>query len=128
MRPWLVASLLFSAALIPISQAQAAGTPRFGFDTFDPARSGSCIERVVNTAMCDQRLDLDPRLNLARQLATGWEWPADHLTLHLHAGVIFQGGTPFDAEAVCANSGRGRNAPCSTGLQLLAGKAAVNPR
>ena len=107
-----------------------AGKLRLGPSTFDPARSGSCIERAVNTAMCDQLLDLDRRLNLVPQLATGWEGSADQLMLDLHAGVIFQDGTPFDAEAVCANIGRHRPAPCSArgaGLKPLAGRDAVNP-
>ena len=48
MRPWLIAVLLFSAAQFSINQAQAAGTPRFGLGTVDPARNGSCVGRAVN--------------------------------------------------------------------------------
>ncbi len=51
MRPWLI-----PAALLTPSLAQAAGTLRFGLDfdleTFDPARSGSYIERAVNASLC----------------------------------------------------------------------------
>ena len=135
MRPWLIAALL-AAAPLPVSPAQAAGTLRFGldfdFETFDPARSGSYIERVVNTAMCDQLLDIDPQLNLVPQLATSWEWSADQLalTLHLRAGVVFQDGAPFDAEAVRANIERYRTAPYSARrveLKSLAGVDALDP-
>ncbi len=136
MRPWLIAALLLSAAQVSINQAQAAGTLRFGLDfdleTFDPARSGSYIERVVNTAMCDQLLDVDPQLNLVPQLATSWELSADQLalTLHLRTGVIFQDGAPFDAEAVRANIERYRTAPYSARrieLKSLAGVDVVDP-
>jgi len=116
--------------------AQAAGTLRFAldfdFDTFDPARSGSYIERVVNTAMCDQLIDVDPQLNLVPQLATSWEWSADQLalTLHLRSGVVFSDGAPFDAEAVRANIERYRTAPYSARkveLKSLTGVDVVDP-
>lgn len=127
----LTASFLLSAV-----QAQAAGTLRFAldfdFDSFDPAHSGSYIERVVNTAMCDRLLDIDLRLNLAPQLATGWEWSADQLalTLRLRPGVIFQDGAPFDAEAVRANLERYRTASYSARkveLKSVAGVDVVDP-
>ena len=134
MRPWLTTCLLLAASL-PAS-AQAAGTLRFGldfdFETFDPARSGSYIERVVNTAMCDQLIDIDPQLNLVPQLATSWEWSADKLalTLHLRQGVVFSDGAPLDAEAVRANIERYRVAPYSlrrSELKSLTGVDVVDP-
>ena len=134
MRPWLTPCLLLAASLS--APAQAAGTLRFGldfdFETFDPARSGSYIERVVNTAMCDQLIDIDPQLNLVPQLATSWEWSADKLalTLHLRQGVVFSDGAPFDAEAVRANIERYRVAPYSfrrSELKSLAGVDVVDP-
>ncbi len=125
MRPWLIAALLFSAAQVSISRAQAAGTPRFGLDTSDPARSGSCIGRAVNTAMCGQRLDL----NLVPQLATSRERPAAQVTPRLRAGAILQDGTPFDAEAVRASIGHDRTASHgahAAGLKPPAGADAVD--
>ncbi|MGI4794371.1 MAG: ABC transporter substrate-binding protein [Janthinobacterium lividum] len=135
MRRWLTASLLLAAVSLQPIAAHAAGTLRFGldfdFESFDPARSGSYIERVVNTAMCDQLLDIDPQLNLIPQLATSWEWSADKLalTLHLRPGVVFSDGATFDAEAVRANIDRYRAAPYSfrkTELKSLAGVDVVD--
>lgn len=103
MRAWPIAAVLFAVAQACISQVQAAGTLRFGldfdFDTFDPARSGSDIERVVNTAMCDQLLDVDPQLNLVPQLPTSWEWSADQLALRrdLHHGQVITGSTAMSS-------------------------------
>ena len=136
MRRWLTASLLLAAASLQPMKAHAAGTLRFGldfdFEFFDPARSGSYIERVVNTAMCDQLLDIDPQLNLVPQLATSWDWSADKLalTLHLRPGVVFSDGAPLDAEAVRANIERYRTAPYSfrrTELKSLTGVDVVDP-
>ena len=133
MRLWPACAVLFA---LQLSVAQAAGTLRFAldfdFDTFDPARSGSYIERVVNTAMCDQLIDVDPQLNLVPQLATSWEWSADRLalTLHLRSGVVFSDGAPFDAEAVRANIERYRTAPYSARkveLKSLTGVDVVDP-
>ncbi len=118
MRPWFAAALLIAAAIVPYP-AEAAGTLHFAldfdFDSFDPARSGSYTERVVNTAMCDQLIDIDPHLNLVPQLATDWAWSDDRLalTLHLRQGVVFSDGAPFDADAVRANIERYRTAPYS---------------
>ena len=108
--------LLIAAAIALSAQAHAAGTLRFGLDfdldTFDPARSGSYIERVVNASMCDQLLNIDPQLHIIPELATAWEWSQDNkaLTLHLRDGVVFHDGTKFDAEAVRANLDRYRTA------------------
>lgn len=133
MRLWPACTVLFA---LQLSLAQAAGTLRFAldfdFDTFDPARSGSYIERVVNTAMCDQLIDVDPQLNLVPQLATSWEWSADQLalTLHLRSGVVFSDGVSFDAEAVRANIERYRTAPYSARrveLKSLTGVDVVDP-
>ena len=106
--------LLIAAALALATSAHAAGTLRFGLDfdldTFDPARSGSYIERAVNASMCDQLLNIDPQLNVVPELATSWEWSSDNLalTLHLRDGVLFHDGVPLDAEAVKANLDRYR--------------------
>ncbi len=109
---------LVLSVLCPL-QAHAGGTLRFGIDfdynTLDPARSGSYIERVVNTARCDQLLDIDAALRVVPQLATAWAWSDDHLalTLTLRDGVQYQDGAPFDAESVRANLDRYRTAPYS---------------
>ena len=48
--------------------------------------------------LCDKLFDIDEKLNIVPQLATGYEW-ADPKTLviHLRPGVTFQDGAPLDA-------------------------------
>src|SRR5262245_28413097 len=71
----------------------------------DPARSGNFIDRNVFASLCDKLIDTDAEMRFVPQLATGWEWSPDGraLTLHLRAGVRFQDGTTFDANAVKVN-------------------------
>ena len=111
--------LLIAAALALSASAHAAGTLRFGLDfdldTFDPARSGSYIERAINASMCDQLLNVDANSDIIPELATSWEWSSDNLalTLHLRANVVYQDGVPFEAEGVKANLDRYRTAAYS---------------
>ncbi|MBV8913772.1 MAG: ABC transporter substrate-binding protein [Acetobacteraceae bacterium] len=129
--------LVIVAALALSTTAHAAGTLRFGLDfdldTFDPARSGSYIERAVNASMCDQLLDIDAQANIVPELATSWEWSPDNLalTLHLRDGVLFHDGVPFDADAVKANLDRYRTASYSNRkaeLKPITGVDVLDPR
>ena len=112
---WLVVGLLAAA------QAGAAGEHplrvalEFDPTVLDPAIDGSYTNRVVTTVMCDSLIDLTPDLKFVPELATAWEWAADHLslTLHLREGVNFQDGAPFDAAAMAANIQRYKTAPYS---------------
>jgi len=124
------------ALLLLTQPALAAGTLRYGLefdpDVLDPARSGSYTDRIVSSWMCDQLLDIDRDLNFVPQLATAWEWAADglSLTLHLRAGVTFQDGAAFDANAVQANITRYRAAPESlrkTELKPVTGVEVIDP-
>jgi peptide/nickel transport system substrate-binding protein len=71
----------------------------------DPARSGNFLDRNIFASLCDKLIDTDPDMRFVPQLATSWEWSPDglSLTLHLRAGVAFQDGTAFDANAVKVN-------------------------
>ena len=129
-------ALCVAAGLLVGSTAHAAGTLRFGLDfdpdVLDPARNGSYTDRIVFTAMCDQLLDIDAKLNFVPQLATAWDWAPDGLalTVHLRPDVSFQDGTPLDAEAVRANLERYRSAPESirkTELKPVSGLEVVDP-
>ena len=131
MRVWFLAA----AVLMPVA-GHAAGTLRFGvdfdFDTLDPARSGSYIERAINASVCDQLINIDPSLALVPELATSWEWSPDRLalTLHLRDGVQFQDGAAFDADAVRANLERYRSAPYSfrrSELKPVIGEDVIDP-
>lgn len=117
--------------LLLAGTAQAKGVLRYGLeqdpDVLDPARNGSYGDRVVFTAMCDQLLDIDAKLNYVPQLATAWAWSDDRLTLtlQLRPNVRFHDGAAFDAEAMRANLERYRMAPESLRRSELAPISAV---
>jgi len=84
-------------------------------DTLDPMMGGSAVGRVVFAGLCDKLIDITPEGGFQPQLATAWTWSDDSLslTLNLREGVLFQDGTPMDAEAVRANLDRYRTDPTS---------------
>ena len=93
------------AALLLASPALAQSTLTIGLredpDVLDPTLGSSYVGRIVYAAMCDKLIDIDEHLNLVPQLATEWRYEdPTHLVLTLRQGVVFQDGTPFDAEAV----------------------------
>ena len=108
----LAALLMFGAGA-----AQAASALKVGLqddvDFLDPARSRSYVSRIVFASLCDKLIDTAPDLKFVPQLALSWTWSADNktLTLKLRAGVTFQNGEPFDAEAVKYNLDRYRTLP-----------------
>ncbi|WP_237215115.1 ABC transporter substrate-binding protein [Falsiroseomonas oryziterrae] len=81
-------------------------------NVLDPAQSGSFVERVVFSALCDKLVDVGPDLQFRPELATAWAWSPDGraLTLTLRDGARFQDGAPVDAAAVKANLDRYRTA------------------
>jgi peptide/nickel transport system substrate-binding protein len=76
----------------------SAQTLRFGLaedpDVLDPTLARTFVGRVVFAALCDKLFDIDDKLNIVPQLATGYEWSADSkaLTIKLRAGVTFHDG------------------------------------
>jgi len=96
------------AALVAAACAQAASakTLRIGLaedpDVLDPTLARTFVGRIVFASLCDKLFDIGPDLKIVPQLATGYEWSADNkvLTLKLREGVLFQDGTPMDADAV----------------------------
>ena len=98
--------LLLAATMLAASAFSAqAQTLHIGLsadpDLLDPTLGSSYYGRIVYAAMCDKLFDLDDKLNIVPQLATGFhlEDPT-HLILSLRDGVTFQNGEKFDAEAV----------------------------
>jgi peptide/nickel transport system substrate-binding protein len=112
--PGLRIVFLIMAAAIAVSPV-GAQTLRFGLaedpDVLDPTLARTFVGRVVFAALCDKLFDVDDRLNIVPQLATSYEWSADHkaLTLKLRHGVTFHDGEKFDAAAVKFNIERHKN-------------------
>lgn len=114
--------LRIAAAILPLlaglshAPALAQSTLRIGIgadpNVLDPAQSGSFIERVVFSALCDKLVDIAPDLSFRPELATRWEWAPDGraLTLTLREDARFHDGAPVDAAAVKANLDRYRTA------------------
>ena len=70
-------------------------------DLLDPTLGSSYVGRIVFAGMCDKLFDIDEKLHIVPQLATGYEWKdPTHLVIHLRDGVQFQDGEKLDADAV----------------------------
>jgi peptide/nickel transport system substrate-binding protein len=70
-------------------------------DLLDPTLGSSYVGRIVFAGMCDKLFDIDAKLNIVPQLATGYEWKdPTHLVIHIRAGVQFQDGEKLNADAV----------------------------
>lgn len=84
-------------------------------DVLDPTLARTFVGRIVFSALCDKLVDIDENLKIVPQLATSWEWSADHkaLTMKLRQGVKFHDGEKFDAEAVKFNIERHKTMPGS---------------
>ena len=101
MRRLLLTAVCF-LTLITAAQAQTLRIAlREDADTLDPTLARSYVGRIVFAGLCDKLFDLNEKLEIVPQLATGYEWTdPTTLVLHLRQGVTFQNGEPFDAAAV----------------------------
>jgi ABC-type transport system substrate-binding protein len=70
-------------------------------DLLDPTLARTYVGRIMFAGLCDKLFDLNEKLEIVPQLATGYEW-TDPVTLiiHLRAGVTFHNGEILDAAAV----------------------------
>jgi peptide/nickel transport system substrate-binding protein len=113
----IVVALAFT--LLATGTASAQGVLRIGLnddpDALDPTISRAYTGRLVFAALCDKLFDVTPDLKIVPQLATGYEWAADHksVVIKLRPGVKFHDGEPFNAEAVRFNIERHINTPGS---------------
>src|SRR5580698_8786581 len=83
--------LSHTAAGAGLAQAQTLRIAlREDADLLDPTLARTYVGRIVFAGMCDKLFDIDEKLNIVPQLATGYEW-ADPKTLliHLRPGVLF---------------------------------------
>ena len=110
----------------------SAQTLRFGLaedpDVLDPTLARTFVGRVVFAALCDKLFDIDDKLNIVPQLATGYEWSADSkaLTIKLRPGVTFHDGEKFDAAAAKFNIERHKTMAGSNRRGELAPVASVD--
>jgi peptide/nickel transport system substrate-binding protein len=106
---------LIFAALAALAAVAHAQTLRIGLaedpDILDPTMARTFVGRIVFAGLCDKLFDLDEKLNIVPQLATGYEWSGDNkvLTLKLRSGVTFHDGEKLDAQAVKFNLERHKN-------------------
>src|SRR5438309_9613357 len=101
MRPLLLAA----AGLLAFAGAASAQNFRIALredaDLLDPTLARTYVGRIVFAGLCDKLFDINEKLEIVPQLATGYEW-ADPVTLviHLRNGVTFHNGEKLDAAAV----------------------------
>lgn len=105
MRRILLAAAVSFAAALPAMQAARAQTLKIALredaDILDPTLARSYVGRIVFAGLCDKLFDINEKLQIVPQLATGYEWTDPKtLVLKLREGVTFQDGEPFDAAAV----------------------------
>jgi peptide/nickel transport system substrate-binding protein len=73
-------------------------------DMLDPTLARTYVGRIVFAGLCDKLFDINEKLEIVPQLATGYEWTdSKTLLIHLRPNVLFQDGTPMDAAAVKYN-------------------------
>lgn len=127
MTRWLPALLLATVPWLAPAQTLRIGLAEDP-DVLDPSLSRSFVGRVVFSALCDKLFDVDEKLAIQPQLATGYDWSADSktLTLKLRAGVTFHDGEKFDAAAVKFNIERHKTLPGSNRRGELAPVATVD--
>src|ERR1700694_414095 len=120
----LIAALAASAGHAQQLRFGLAGDP----DVLDPTLARSFVGRVVFASLCDKLFDIDEKLAIVPQLATGYEWSADSktLTLKLRPGVTFHDGEKFDAAAVKFNIERHKTMQGSNRRGELAPVASVD--
>ena len=70
-------------------------------DILDPTLSRTYVGRIVYMALCDKLFDINEKLEIVPQLATGHRWEDPRtLIITLRAGVRFHDNEVMDAEAV----------------------------
>jgi len=98
----MLSAVIASVAGTGLAQAQTLRIAlREDADLLDPTLARTYVGRIVFAGLCDKLFDIDEKLNIVPQLATGYEW-ADPKTLviHLRPDVLFQDGEKLDAAAV----------------------------
>src|ERR1700722_14737874 len=101
MRRILLTAACLLATAIPTFAQTLRVALRQDLDNLDPTLTTSYVARIVLAGLCDKLFDIDEKLHIVRQLATGYEWSDDRtLVIHLRSGVTFHDGETMDANAV----------------------------
>src|SRR5690348_2639444 len=125
----LLFTLVSTCALCAVAHAQ---TLRIGLaedpDVLDPTLARTFVGRIVFSALCDKLFDIDEKLNIVPQLATGYQWSPDNkaLTIKLRDGVVFHDGEKMDAAAVKFSLERHKTMPGSNRRGELAPLSSVD--
>ena len=83
----LAAACLLATAMPAVSQTLRISL-RQDLDNLDPTLTTSYVARIVLAGLCDKLFDIDEKLHIVPQLATGYEWSDDRtLVIHLRSGV-----------------------------------------
>ena len=101
MRRLLLAVVCIVSTALPASAQTLRISLRQDLDVLDPTLATTYVGRIVFAGLCDKLFDIDEKLNIVPQLATGYEWVDDRtLVIHLRQGVKFHDGELLDAAAV----------------------------
>ncbi len=101
MRRLLLAGVCVLATAMPALSQTLRIALRQDLDVLDPTTATTYVGRIVFAGLCDKLFDIDEKLNIVPQLATGYEWADDRtLVIHLRSGVKFHDGEALDAAAV----------------------------
>ena len=100
-----IRAALAAFAILATASAVQAQHLRIGLredpDILDPTLSRTYVGRIVYMALCDKLFDINERLEVVPQLATGFRWEnPTTLIITLREGVRFHDGEAMDAEAV----------------------------
>jgi peptide/nickel transport system substrate-binding protein len=101
MRRLLLVVVCIVATALPARAQTLRIALRQDLDVLDPTLATTYVGRIVFAGLCDKLFDIDEKLHIVPQLATGYEWADDRtLVIHLRQGVKFQDGETLDAAAV----------------------------
>ena len=112
-------SILVLGLAVSFATTGLAQTVRVGLnedpDILDPDLGRTYVGRIVFASLCDKLFDITQSAEIVPQLATGYEFADDNLslTIDIRDGVKFHDGTTLDAEAVKYNLERSKNFPGS---------------
>ncbi len=101
MRRILLASACVLLTAMPAYSQTLRTALRQDLDVLDPTLATTYVGRIVFAGLCDKLFDIDEKLNIVPQLATGYEWADDRtLVVRLRPDVKFQDGEALDGAAV----------------------------